>query len=52
MASDAKACFSFKVEYRIIRYLYLKAKTGKEKHDELDDVYGLMHHLMLRLNSG
>ena len=41
MASDAKACFSSKVEYRaVIRYLYLKGKTGKEIHDELADVYG------------
>ena len=41
MASDAKACFSSKVEYRVvIRYLYLKGKTGKEIHDKLADVYG------------
>ena len=41
MASDAKACFSSKVDYRaIIRYLYLKGKTGKEIHGELTDVYG------------
>ena len=41
MASDAKACFSSKVEYRaIIRYLYLKGKTGKEIHGELANVYG------------
>ena len=41
MASDAKACFPSKVEYRaIIRYLYLKGKTGKEIHGELADVYG------------
>ena len=41
MASDAKACFSSKVEYRVvIRYLYLKGKTGKGIHDELADVYG------------
>ena len=41
MASDAKACFSSKVQYRaIIRYLYLKGKTGKEIHGELADVYG------------
>ena len=40
MASDAKACFSSKVEYRaVIRYLYLKDKTGKEIHGELADVY-------------
>ena len=41
MASDAKACFSSKAEYRaVIRYLYLKGKTGKEIHGEVDDVYG------------
>ena len=41
MASDAKACFSSKAEYRaVIRYLYLKRKTGKEIHGELADVYG------------
>ena len=41
MASDAKACFSSKVEYRaVIRYLYLKGRTGKEIHGELADVYG------------
>ena len=41
MASDAKACFSSKVEYRaVIRYLYLKVKTCKEKHGELANVYG------------
>ena len=41
MASDAKACFSSKVEYRaVIRYLYLKGKTGKEIHGELADAYG------------
>ena len=41
MASDAKACFLSKVEYRaVIRYLYLKGKTGKEIHGELADVYG------------
>ena len=41
MASDAKACFSSKVEYRaVIRYLYLKGKTGKEIHGESADVYG------------
>ena len=40
MASDAKACFSSKVEYHaIIRYLYLKGKTGKEIHGQLADVY-------------
>ena len=41
MASDAKACFSSKVEYRaVICYLHLKGKTGKEIHGELADVYG------------
>ena len=41
MAGDAKACFSSKVEYRaVIRYLYLKGKTGKEIHSELANVYG------------
>ena len=41
MASDAKASFSSKVEYRaIIRYLYLKGKTGQEIHCELTNVYG------------
>ena len=41
MASDAKSCFSSKVEYRaVIWYLYLKVKTGKEIYSELADVYG------------
>ena len=41
MASDAKTCFSSKVEYlALIRYLYLKGKTGKEIHGEINDVYG------------
>ena len=41
MASDAKACFSSKVEYRaVIWYLQFKGKTGKEIHGELADVYG------------
>ena len=40
IAGDAKACFSSKVEYRaVIRYLYLKGKTGKEIHGELADVW-------------
>ena len=53
MASDAKACFSSKAEYRaVLRYLYLKGKPGKEIHGEFANVYGLLHHLMLRLNSG
>ena len=41
MASDAKACFSFKVEYHaVIWYLYLKGKTSKDIHVKLADVYG------------
>ena len=41
MATDAKACFSSKIEYRaVIRYLYLKSKTSKEIHGELADVCG------------
>ena len=41
MASDAKACFSSKCEYRaVIRCLYLKGKTGKEIHSELAHLYG------------
>ena len=40
MAGDAKACFSSNIEYRaVIRYLYLKGKTGKEIHGELAYVY-------------
>ena len=40
-ANDAKACFSSKVEYcAVIRYLYLKGKTGNEIHSDLADVYG------------
>ena len=41
MASDAKVSFSSKVEYHaVIRYLYLKGKTGQEIHYELTNVYG------------
>ena len=41
MASDAKVSFSSKAEYRaVIRYLYLKGKTGQEIHSELTNVYG------------
>ena len=41
MASNTKASFSSKVEYRaLIRYLYLKGKTGQEIHCELTNVYG------------
>ena len=40
MASDAKVSFSSKVEYgAVIRYLYLKRKTGQEIHYELTNVY-------------
>ena len=41
MASDAQVSFSSKVEYHaVIRYLYLKGKTGQEIHCELTNVYG------------
>ena len=41
LTSDVKAWFSYKVEdHAVIRYLYLKGKTGKEIHGELTDVYG------------
>ena len=41
MASNAKVSFSSKAEYRaVIRYLYLKGKTGQEIHCELTNVYG------------
>ena len=41
MASDAKVSFSSKPEYcAVIRYLYLKGKTGQEIHCELTNVYG------------
>ena len=41
MASDAKASFSSKAEYRaVILYLYLKGKTDREIHCELTNVYG------------
>ena len=41
LASDAKTCFSSKVEYRaVVRYLYLKGKTCREIHGEIADVYG------------
>ena len=40
MVSDVKVSFSSKVEYRaVIRYLYLKGKTGQEIHCELTNVY-------------
>ena len=53
MASDAKACFSSKVEYRaVIRYLYLKDKTGKEIHGELSNVYRSSAPSYAQLNSG
>ena len=41
MASDAKACFSSKVEYcAVIWQLYIKDEVGKEIHVKLADVYG------------
>ena len=41
MASNAKVSFSSKVEYRtVIRYLYLKGKTGQEILCKLTNVYG------------
>jgi len=41
MASDVKAIFTSKVEYRaVIRYLHLKGKTGKDINVELVYVYG------------
>ena len=51
MASDAKVSFSSKVEYRaVIRYLYLKGKTGQEIYCELTNVYSFLHHRMHKLN--
>ena len=41
--------FHLKLSTAVIRYLYLKGKTGREIHGELADVYGSSHHLMLRL---
>ena len=41
MASDAKVSFSSKLMYRaVIRYLYLKGKTGPEIHCELTNAHG------------
>ena len=40
MAGDAKVSFSSKIEYcAVLQYLYLKGKTGQEKHCELTNVY-------------
>ena len=40
-ASDAKVSFLSKFEYHaVIRYLYLKGKTGQEIHCELTNAYG------------
>ena len=51
--SDAKACFSSKVEYRVvIQYLYLKGKTARKYTASLPMFMGLLHHLMLGLNYG
>ena len=53
MTSDAKACFSSKVEYcAVIRHLYLKGKTGKEIHGEVTDVYGSSTPFFFMFNSG
>ena len=53
MASEAKVCFSSKVEYRaVIRYLYLKGKHAREYTASTPMFKGLLHHLMFRLNSG
>ena len=53
MVSDAKACFSFKVEYRaVIRYLYLKVQQARKYTESYPMFMGLLHHLMLRLDSG
>ena len=41
MASEAKVSFLSKFEYSaVIRYLYLKGKTGQELYCELTNVYG------------
>ena len=41
MSSESKVSFSSKVEYHaVIRYLYLKGKTGQEVHCKLTNVYG------------
>ena len=41
MASDAKVCFSSKVEYHpVIGYLYLKGQIGQEIHGKLANIYG------------
>ena len=41
MASDAKTCFSSKVEYcAVVQYLCLNGKTSKEIHVDLANVYG------------
>ena len=51
MDSDAKAWFSSKVEYRaVIRYLYLKGKTGKTGKEI--HVYGSSAPPYAGLNSG
>ena len=41
MASNAKVSFSSKVEYHaVVRFFYLKGKTGQEIHCEMSNVYG------------
>ena len=53
MASDAKACFSSKVQYRaIIQYLIIQVKQARNYTVSQPMFMGLLHHLMLRLNSG
>ena len=51
MARNAKVSFSSKVEYRaVIRYLYLKGKTGQEIHCELTNVFGSSAPLYAQVN--
>ena len=53
MASDAKVSCSSKVEYRaVIRYLYLKGKTGQAIHCELTNVYVSSAPSYAQVNSG
>ena len=53
MASDAKTCFSSKVEYlAVILYLYLNSKQARKYTASKPMCVGLLNHLMLRLNSG
>ena len=53
MANDTKVSFSSKLEYRaVIRYLYLKGKTGLEIHCELTNVYGSSAPSYAQVKSG